>query len=155
MTYLQFLLVVHVLGAVVGFGSTFAFAFFPSDADRLEPGVRATLADISYRLNTRMTAPVAFLTQPLTGVLMIFETGRNHGFFGHTWLWVAITLYLVLLAIVAFFALPDLRHEYEASRAGRTPDPTYRPRGNPNVYGPLLGVIITVIVILMVWKPGD
>ena len=38
MTYLQFLLVVHVLGAVIGFGSTFAFAFFPADADALEPG---------------------------------------------------------------------------------------------------------------------
>jgi hypothetical protein len=49
MTYLQFLLVVHVLGAVVGFGSTFAFAVFPSDAEGLEPGVRAALADISYR----------------------------------------------------------------------------------------------------------
>ena len=41
MTYLQFLLVVHVLGAVIGFGSTFAFAFFPQDGDRLERvGVR-------------------------------------------------------------------------------------------------------------------
>ena len=26
MTYLQFLLIVHVLGAIIGFGSTFAFA---------------------------------------------------------------------------------------------------------------------------------
>ena len=51
MTYLQFLLVVHVLGAVIGFGSTFAFAFFPQDADRLEPGVRTTLADISYKVS--------------------------------------------------------------------------------------------------------
>jgi hypothetical protein len=49
MTYLQFLLVVHVLGAMIGFGSTFAFAFFPADADRLEPGVRTTLADTATR----------------------------------------------------------------------------------------------------------
>ena len=33
MTYLQFLLVIHVLGAIVGFGSTFAFAFFPQEGD--------------------------------------------------------------------------------------------------------------------------
>jgi hypothetical protein len=57
MTYLQFLLVVHVLGAIIGFGSTFAFAFFPSDADRLEPGVRTTLADISYKIGTRCRIP--------------------------------------------------------------------------------------------------
>ena len=80
MSYLQFLLVVHVLGAVIGFGSTFAFAFFPADADALEPGVRTTLADISYKVGTRLSDPVVFLIQPLTGVLMIFETGRNHGF---------------------------------------------------------------------------
>jgi uncharacterized membrane protein len=155
MTYLQFLLVVHVLGAVVGFGSTFAFAVFPSDAEGLEPGVRAALADISYRLNTRMSAPVAFVIQPVTGLLLTFETGRNHGFFDHTWLRIAIILYLVLLAIILFVALPDTRHAYEVTRAGRTPDPNYRGRGNPNVYGPLLGVIIAVIVILMVWKPGE
>ena len=81
MTYLQFLLVVHVLGAIIRFGSTFAFAFFPSDADRLQPGVRTTLADISYKIGTRFSDPVVFLIQPLTGVLLIFETGRNHGFF--------------------------------------------------------------------------
>ena len=39
MTYLQFLLIVHVLGAIVGFGSTFAFAVFPDrdQAERLTP----------------------------------------------------------------------------------------------------------------------
>jgi hypothetical protein len=41
------------------------------------------------------------------------------------------------------------------TREGRTPDPNYRPRGNAKVYGPLLGVLITAIAILMVWKPGD
>jgi uncharacterized membrane protein len=155
MTYLQFLLVVHVLGAVIGFGSTFAFAFFPTDADALAPDVRIALADISYKVGTRLSDPVVFLIQPLTGVLMIFETGRNHGFFGHTWLWIAIGLYLVFLSILVFVARPDSKHEYEMTREGRTPDPNYRPRGNPNVYGPVLGVLIVVIVILMVWKPGD
>lgn len=155
MTYLQFLLVVHVLGAIIGFGSTFAFAFFPADADRLEPGVRTTLADISYKIGTRLSDPVVFLIQPLTGVLLIFETGRNHGFFDHQWLWIAIGLYLIFLSIIVFVARPDTRHEYESTREGRTPDPNYRRRGNPAVYGPLLGAIIVVIVILMVWKPGD
>jgi uncharacterized membrane protein len=155
MTYLQFLLVVHVLGAVIGFGSTFAFAFFPTDADALEPGVRTTLADISYKVGTRLSDPVVFLIQPLTGVLMIFETGRNHGFFDHQWLWIAIVLYLVFLSIIIFVARPDTRHEYEATHPGLTPDPNYRPRGNPTVYGPVLGALIVIIIILMVWKPGD
>ena len=57
MTYLQFLLVVHVLGAVIGFGSTFAFAFFPTDGDALEPGVRTTFADVSYKIGTRFSDP--------------------------------------------------------------------------------------------------
>ena len=155
MTYLQFLLVVHVLGAVVGFGSTFAFAVFPSDAEGLEPGVRTALADISYRLNTRMSAPVAFLIQPVTRRAVDLRDGQEPR---------------VLRSHVALdrdHPVPraavdhpvrrpaDTRHEYEVTRAGRTPDPNYRGRGNPNVYGPLLGVIIPVIVILMVWKPGD
>jgi len=95
------------------------------------------------------------LTQPITGALMIFETGRNRDFFSHTWLWIALTLYLVVIAIFAFVAFPDSRHEYEMTREGRTPDPNYRPRGNAKVYGPLFGVLIAAIAILMVWKPGD
>lgn len=155
MTYLQFLLVIHVLGAIVGFGSTYAFAFFPQEGDRLEPRVRTTLADVSYKITSRFSVPVAFFTQPITGALMIFETGRNRDFFSHTWLWIALTLYLVVIAIFAFVAFPDSRHEYEMTREGPTPDPNYRPRGNAKVYGPLFGVLIAAIAILMVWKPGD
>jgi len=157
MTYLQFLLVVHVLGAIIGFGSTFAFAFFPDtdQADRLDAGIRRSLAEISFKVTSRFTIPVAFFIQPITGALMIFETGRNQDFFSHTWLWVALGLYLIAISIVAFVAFPDTRHEYEMTREGRERDPNYRPRGNPNVYGPLLGVLIVVIAILMVWKPGD
>jgi uncharacterized membrane protein len=139
----------------VGFGSTVAFAFFPQEGERLEPRLRTTLADVSYKITTRFSVPVAFFTQPITGALMIFETGRNRDFFSHTWLWIALTLYLVLIAIFAFVAFPDSRHEYEMTREGRTPDPNYRPRGNAKVYGPLFGVLITAIAILMVWKPGD
>lgn len=38
---------------------------------------------------------------------------------------------------------------------GRAEEPGYRPRGNTSVLGPLTGVIIIVIAVLMVWKPGD
>ena len=86
---------------------------------------------------------------------MIYETGRNQDFFSHTWLWIAIGLYLILISIVAFVAFPDTRHEYEMTRPGRTPDPNYRPHWNPKIYGPLLGVLIFAIAIHMVWKPGD
>jgi hypothetical protein len=37
---------------------------------------------------------------------MIFETGRNRDFFSHTWLWIAIVLYLVLIAIFALWPSP-------------------------------------------------
>ena len=67
MTYLQFLLVVHVLGAIIGFGSNFAFAFFPQGETRLAPGVRATLAEISFKISSRFSVPVAFFIQPITG----------------------------------------------------------------------------------------
>jgi uncharacterized membrane protein len=155
MTYLQFLLVVHVVGAIIGFGSTFAFAFFPQGETRLAPGVRATLAEISFKISSRFSVPVAFFIQPFTGALMIFETGRNQDFFSHTWLWIALGLYLILISIFTFVAFPDTRHEYEMTREGREPDPNYRPRGNAEIYGPLLGVLIVAIAILMVWKPGD
>ena len=96
-----------------------------------------------------------FLIQPLTGVLMIFETGRNHGFFDHQWLWIAIVLYLVFLSIIVFVARPDTRHEYEVTHPGLTRDPELPPARESPGYGPVLGALIVIIIILMVWKPGD
>ena len=155
MTYLQFLLVIHVLGAIVGFGSTYAFAFFPQERRPAGASCSNDLEDVSYKITSRFSVPVTFFTQPITGALMIFETGRNRDFFSHTWLRIALTLYLVVIAIFAFVAFPDSRHEYEMTREGRTPDSNYQPRGNAKVYGPLFGVLIAAIAILMVWKPGD
>ena len=49
MTYLQFLLVVHVLGGRGRVRFDLRLRGLPSDAEGLEPAVRAALADISYR----------------------------------------------------------------------------------------------------------
>ena len=67
MTYLQLLLVIHVLGAIVGFGSTYAFAFFPQEGVRLEPRVRATFADVSYKITTRFRSPSRSSRNPSPG----------------------------------------------------------------------------------------
>ena len=67
MTYLQFLLVIHVLGAIVGFGSTYAFAFFPQERRPAGASCSNDLEDVSYKITSRFSVPVAFFTQPITG----------------------------------------------------------------------------------------
>jgi hypothetical protein len=45
---------------------------------------------------------------------------------------------------------------YELARAGRTDDPEYaRLQRRSAVTGPLLGLLIVAILVLMVLKPGD
>lgn len=133
---LQFLLVVHVLGAIIGFGSTFAFAFFPQGETRLAPASGQPSRESASRSLVAILGPHRLLPPAITGALMIFETGRDQDFFSHTWLWIALGLYLILISIFTFVAFPDTRHEYEMTREERPPTRTTGPRGNPNVYGP-------------------
>lgn len=156
--YLKVLLLLHIAGAIIGFGPTFAFGIMGAQVEKPDhqPARRLVVMDILYKINVYMVNPVGFVTQPLTGILLIFETGRNRGFFQHEWLVIALALYLGMLLIVLLLDTPAFRRMYALAKEGRTEDPEYKRLGKRSaITGPLIGLMVTAIIVLMVLKPGD
>ena len=70
------------------------------------------------------------------------------------WLFAALVLYIVLMGVVYGLLLPSLRKALGLADAG-----DYGPSFDAawkklNAFGPVAGLLTTVILVLMIWKPG-
>ena len=80
----------------------------------------------------------------------------NTDFFSHTWLWVSIALYAIAFTIGLFVQIPLIeRLPKLAAELKGPPGPEFlglvkRSRR----VGPALSVLLSIIIILMVTKPG-
>jgi uncharacterized membrane protein len=81
--YFHIVLFLHILGAIAGFGPTFAYPFMTPSKDN-PTSVTMTVETIQ-RIQARLVLPVIVI-QPITGALLIFASGRDEGFWQHEWL---------------------------------------------------------------------
>jgi hypothetical protein len=86
---------------------------------------------------------------------LIFESGRNENFFSQEWLWISILIYAVLFALALFLDRPAQSQLLQMVRSGDIDNPRYAGlRGRQDRLGMLLGVMVVVIIVLMITKPG-
>ncbi len=151
-----YLLFLHVLGAIVAFGPTFAYSIMGAIAGR-EPQHANFSARQTAAINNALVYPLAGV-QAVTGVL-VFISAPSSEFTTGWWLALAILLYIVAFT----FSLTVQRNALHRLIAltGTPPSPTTPPsteipatvrkivRG-----GIFTGVLIVAIVFLMVVKPG-
>ena len=156
MSYFELLLLIHITGAIVGFGPTFAFGILGPLSGKLQgPPALGVLKGI-VAIEKKLVYPFAFVIQPLTGVLMIFETGRNHNFFSYEWLWTAIILYIVVFYIAVFVQTPAIERMIELAEGGNAGNDEFMGLvARTQRFGPMLGILLLVIIFLMITKPGS
>lgn len=158
---LALLVFLHVIGAIVAFGPTFAFPLIGGMGGK-EPQHVNFAVRITERIEERMTLPLA-VVQGVTGVLIIWRGGYD---IFKLWLGLGIILYLIALGIAIFVSLPTTKKLAEATSA---PPPAPVP-GAPAPSGPpphvaalvkkaqqtgmLLTVLLVAIIFLMAAKPG-
>lgn len=151
--YLVFL---HVLGAILAFGPTFAYSII-AGLGRAEP-MHANFAIRAIdRVGTRLVYPLAIF-QGITGVLIILSV--NYDVMSRTWLLVAIVLYLFTLGYALTVQRNAVHHMIELTSTppapGTPPSPEIPATGRRIAQGGiLLGAMIVIIVFLMVVKPGS
>ena len=151
--YFHVVLFLHILGAIAGFGPTFAYAFMTPLKD--DPGSVVTTVETIQRIQRRLVLPVIVI-QPITGALLIFASGRDDGFWQHEWLWIAIAIYAVLFVLALAIDAPSRRRSLEMVRSNRVGTPEFaREVKLQGTLGPIMGVMVLVIIVLMVFKPGD
>jgi uncharacterized membrane protein len=152
------MLLLHVLGAIVAFGPTFAFPLIGATAAR-EPQHANFATRLTYVISRRLVVPVA-LTLAVTGAAMIGIRGYNLANRALLWLDVAIVLYVIALAFSVFVNLPRVARLIETTSAPPPPGASGPPPAVRTLIrqvqtgGLLLMVLIVSIATLMVVKPG-
>lgn len=158
---LAILLFLHVAGAVVAFGPTFAFPFIGNMGGKEPQHVNFALR-LQEHLSKRLIFPLA-LVQGVTGLLLVWRIGFD--LLTRGWLLLGIALYLTALSIAYFVLMPTGARLIEATSAPPPPPPAgaAAPSGPPphvaalikrgRMFGMINAVIILVIIFLMVTKP--
>jgi hypothetical protein len=87
------------------------------------------------------------------GVLYALADSENHlGSFGQTWIWLSLVLWVVALALILFLAVPTLNRASKGIAAG---DSVVALTARVAAAGGIVGLIFVVIVVLMVYRPGQ
>jgi Predicted integral membrane protein (DUF2269) len=161
---LQLLLLLHVLGAIIVFGPTFAFPIIARQAQGSPPNghFAAVVIDLIER---RIVIPGAII-QGITGVGLILVLNANLTSAAYRWLVAGIVLYIITITFAVVWQAPAAARMVELTVG---PPPGAAPAGgqptgpSPELLatakklqrgGIFLAVMIILIVTLMVTKPG-
>ena len=152
--YLTILLILHIGGAIIGFGPTFSFAVLGPLSGQL--GGPQALGITKGMHKTVKTFVYPFLViQPITGALLIFKEGLNHDFFSHYWLWIAILLFATAVYIALAIQSPAIERIIELAEGGEAGTPAFMAATKTTkTFGPVLTSLLVAIIVLMIWKPG-
>jgi uncharacterized membrane protein len=162
----KIVLVLHILCAIVGFGAVFLNALYGQQA-KSRPGPEglaiAEANELVSKVGEFFIVAVFFL-----GIALVLMGDDVWGF-GQTWVWLAMTLFIIALGISQGLMSPRVRRLIALQRellAGGPP-PADAPPGPPAqvvemekiggqlaIIGPVLNVMLIVILVLMVFKPG-
>lgn len=153
-TYAKILLLVHIGGAIIGIGPTYAFGILGKSASQGGPGAVAIL-EAMVKVNKFLVTPVAAFTQPLSGVLLIFESGYNKVFWDQEWLYTSIILLAAILFIAFVIDNPIVAKVIAMMKAGEAGTPAFEALvKKTSTNGMIMGMLGTLIIFMMVWKPG-
>jgi hypothetical protein len=149
---------IHVAGAIIGLGPTFAFPILGAMGKKATPEGGLTLLETSLALEDKLVNPILLTVQPLSGALLIWNRGLNNDFFsGHRlWLIIAIVAFIAATAIALGIVDPTLRKMIALGRAGKGDTPEFGAlAAKGDRFGPILGILAVIIIVMMVWKPGS
>jgi len=148
-----FWLVIHVLAAIAGVGPEIAFGLMGPRARRRDRVTASAVYGAIAEVRHRVVYP-ALVVQVGSGTALVL-LGR-HSILGERWLGLALLLYAIAIAFVAFVLAPGSARARRALAEGVEPmDERLRPSWRRQaVAGGLAGSSLIVVAILMVWKPG-
>ena len=150
----RFVLVLHVLGAVIALGFSLSYGIWTALADAAGAAERAfALKSISW-IDQRLTTP-AYVAQAITGVVLVGLL--DWSILKQSWLEISIGLYVLLtvLAITRFAPLHRQQTDLAARLAvGEAAESDYLTTAAQALrWGVVVTLITLAIVILMVTKP--
>lgn len=153
----NFLLTLHILGAIAGFGPTFVFPFL--DRMSARPGAPVPwILRTAHEIADRYTTPVAATVQPGTGAAMIVISHNPElAPFTHEgrWLLAALIIYTFSFFFALLIERPWAVRSIRLAETGDFGDEFKGLVRKQQIGGMLLGINFLTILVLMVTKPGS
>jgi len=141
---------IHVLAAVVAFGTNATYGVWMALGARQPESLRAILTGVRF-LDNRIANP-AYGLLLISGLAMLYA-GRLS--VGTPWIATALGLYIVAMALGARGYTPTLRSQIQALESGGPKSEAYqRASDRGRTLGLIFMVIVLIIVFLMVTKPA-
>lgn len=150
----SFLLVLHVLGAIVALGFSLSYGLWVRRGEADGPHGRAfALRTVSW-IDRRITTP-AFIAQLVTGLLLVSVT--DWSVLRRPWLELSLGIYVLLTVLAITVYAPAFRRQRETAEAiaeGTDDESAYAAAAaTATKWGITVTALTLVIVVLMVWKP--
>jgi hypothetical protein len=166
----EFVLWLHILTVIVGFGSTFVWPFLAAKARSLgDPQVGYYTSQMSIEGGKVLTTPFIYGAGATGVLLLVFGATNDPAYweFSDAWISIAFLLYFAGIGISLFLHGPNLKAMLGlqeqmatggASSAGGPPPQLaeLQERGKKaGMYGGILHLIFVLILLDMVFKPGS
>jgi uncharacterized membrane protein len=161
--WFTFFMTLHILFVIVAFGPTFAFPLIGGMVGK-HPQHSAILTEVIDTIERRMTIPLAVLV-PLLGVGLIYTAPGHIDLWKSEWLIISIVLYIMAFGFAVFV---QTKNSAALVRSLRDIPPGPPPEGatgppphiaalvnKTRIGGMFLTTLVVVILILMVWRPGN
>lgn len=161
------LLVLHVLAAIVGFGSVMLNGLYGHQAKKRKGPEGLAVVEANYFVSTKAAEPAIYFVF-VFGVLLVL-TSDDAWSFGDLWVSLSMGLYVVAIGLSHGVLQPNVRRMkgLMAELIALGPPPPQGATGGPppqaveleqrgkmvGIVGAALNLFVVVILALMIWKP--
>ena len=148
-------LVLHILASIIGFGGMFIAGFYGNESRSLPGREGLALAQTTLKV-TGQIPTVAVCAVPILGILLILMS-EDAIKFSAMWISLSFLLYIVLMGLATGIQVPTIR-KMVAMRAGAEGAQSVEMQAMGKkvaMVGAIVNLLWVVILILMVFKPGQ
>ena len=141
---------IHIAAAITAVGSNITYGVWNALGARQPVHVGFALKGIKF-LDDRIANP-AYGLLFLTGLVLVFV---GHWSITSLWIIVAIVLFVAIAVIGLAVFSPLLKDQIRLADAGDTSSPEFtRLSSRSRILGPILGILVIGILVMMVFKPS-
>lgn len=147
------LFLAHILVSIIGFGTVYLNGVYAAQAKkRPGPGGLAILE--ANEAVSQLAEKVIYLV-PIFGLLLVWKSDGVWAL-SQTWVWLSLVLYAVGIAVAHGVMAPGASRINELVRtAPGPPPPEVEDIGKRLAMGgAFLDILVIVLLVLMIWKPG-
>jgi uncharacterized membrane protein len=159
----KFVLLLHLVAVVAGFGPVCLNGLYGIKAKRRGGAEGVAIGTANFEVSK--IAEYFIYAVPILGFALVGMSDKIYKF-SQAWVWLALVLYLVGLAVSHAIVIPSHRRmnvvTAELAAAGPSAGGGRPPQvaeveqleRKLSIAGPFLNLLVVVIIALMIWKPG-